>query len=46
MMVMMAMRLLLLLQRSERLLRVAEITRLQVLADLLECLCERPVPLG
>src|SRR5262249_13094113 len=43
---MMAMRLLLLLQRGERLLCIAEIARFQILFDLLERLCEWPGHLG
>jgi hypothetical protein len=46
MMAVMAVRLLLLLQRGQRLLRVFHIARLQILADLLERLGERPVALS
>ena len=46
MVVVMAVRLLLLLQRCQRLLRIFQIAGLQILADLLERLCERPVALS
>ena len=45
MVVMAAVRLLLLLQRGERILRSGKIIRLQIFSDLLQRLCERPVAL-
>jgi hypothetical protein len=46
MVVVMAARLLLLLQRRQRLLRIFQIARLQILADLLQRLCKRPIALS